>query len=498
MQRRGHPGRELEGRGVARPARDQLPLRGRGDDGRQPRRLQERRQGDRAPERLLDHVHGEARPHVDRQLVPHPLEPLARRRERVRRRVGRLRAATSPARSRASRELAVFVAPTINSYKRFAAGSWAPTTLAWGHDNRTCGFRIVGHGAALRTETRIPGGDVNPYLAFAALLAAGPARDRARARAAAAARGERVRVGRRALPARAARGDRARSRAATMARAALGDDVVDHYLNYARTEQRLFDEVVTCYERERMLRARMRAASSASHVRRARRRWGVLEVERGADPARRTCTRSSARRAAAARAARARTRSRRRSTRSTGIDLLRRRRPRPDALRRRAAPGDRRRPSRSATARSSRCSTAALDARHAGARDLPRLAGAERRARRRPRPAPARRSSAHERHKHTPGVFADHDVAVAPDSRLGGAARRARAGEVAPPPGLRAASATGLRRGRLGRGRHGRGARGSGEALRARRALAPGGGRGHRALRGARRGGARYRAERRG
>src|SRR5438128_8298520 len=72
-----------------------------------------------------------------------------------------------------ARELALFLAPTINSYKRYAAGSWAPTTLAWGHDNRTCGFRIVGHGPSQRVETRIPGGDVNPYLAFAALLAAG-------------------------------------------------------------------------------------------------------------------------------------------------------------------------------------------------------------------------------------------------------------------------------------------------------------------------------------
>src|SRR5207253_5652987 len=70
-------------------------------------------------------------------------------------------------------ELAIFFAPTINSYKRFAAASWAPTTLAWGYDNRTCGYRIVGHGKALRAETRIPGADVNPYLAFAALIAAG-------------------------------------------------------------------------------------------------------------------------------------------------------------------------------------------------------------------------------------------------------------------------------------------------------------------------------------
>ena len=71
------------------------------------------------------------------------------------------------------KELAIFLAPTINSYKRYAAGSWAPTTLAWGQDNRTCGFRLVGHGASRRVETRIPGGDVNPYLAFAAMIAAG-------------------------------------------------------------------------------------------------------------------------------------------------------------------------------------------------------------------------------------------------------------------------------------------------------------------------------------
>ena len=88
--RRGHARRDLEGRGVARPAGDQLPVRRRADDGRQPRRLQERREGDRASERLLDHVHGEARPHVDRELVPHPLVALARRGERVRGRERRL------------------------------------------------------------------------------------------------------------------------------------------------------------------------------------------------------------------------------------------------------------------------------------------------------------------------------------------------------------------------------------------------------------------------
>ena len=150
-----------------------------------------------------------------------------------------------------TRELAIFLAPTINSYKRYAAGSWAPTTLAWGNDNRTCGFRVVGRGPGLRVETRIPGGDVNPYLAFAALIAAGlhgieqelepppPLEGNAYVSDAERFPG----TLREAIGALEAGG---------VARAALGDEVVDHYLNYARTEQRLFDEVVTCYERERM------------------------------------------------------------------------------------------------------------------------------------------------------------------------------------------------------------------------------------------------------
>ena len=93
-----------------------------------------------------------------------------------------------------AREFAVFFAPTINSYKRYAAGSWAPTTLAWGIDNRTCGFRIVGSGGAKRLECRIPGGDVNPYLAFAATIAAGLHGIENAARVAAGVRRECVRV----------------------------------------------------------------------------------------------------------------------------------------------------------------------------------------------------------------------------------------------------------------------------------------------------------------
>jgi glutamine synthetase len=149
------------------------------------------------------------------------------------------------------KELAIFVAPTINSYKRFAAGSWAPTTLAWGHDNRTCGFRIVGHGSALRTETRIPGGDVNPYLAFAALLAAGLAGIEAGLELPPPLEGNAYVSDAERFP-HSLREGIAALEAGTMARTALGDDVVDHYLNYARTEQELFDKAVTCYERERM------------------------------------------------------------------------------------------------------------------------------------------------------------------------------------------------------------------------------------------------------
>jgi glutamine synthetase len=148
------------------------------------------------------------------------------------------------------RELAVFIAPTVNSYKRFAAGSWAPTTMAWGHDNRTCGFRVVGHGAARRVETRIPGGDVNPYLAFAALIAAGLYGVEKGLEAPAALEGNAYESDAERFPG-SLRKAIAALEAGTMARAAFGDQVVDHYLNYARTEQALFDRYVTDWERKR-------------------------------------------------------------------------------------------------------------------------------------------------------------------------------------------------------------------------------------------------------
>ena len=149
------------------------------------------------------------------------------------------------------RELALFLAPTINSYKRYTAGSWAPTSLAWGHDNRTCGFRIVGHGASQRVETRIPGGDVNPYLAFAALIAAGLYGIEQELELPAPLEGNAYESDAERFP-YALREAIDALEHGTMARAALGDEVVEHYLNYGRVEQRLFDEAVTCWERERL------------------------------------------------------------------------------------------------------------------------------------------------------------------------------------------------------------------------------------------------------
>jgi len=150
-----------------------------------------------------------------------------------------------------ARELALFLAPNVNSYKRYAAGSWAPTTLAWGHDNRTCGFRIVGHGSSHRVETRLPGGDVNPYLAFAALIAAGLHGIERGLELPAPLEGNAYDSDAERFPS-TLREAIAALESGTVARDAFGDEVVDHYLNYGRTEQRLFDQVVTCWERERL------------------------------------------------------------------------------------------------------------------------------------------------------------------------------------------------------------------------------------------------------
>jgi len=148
------------------------------------------------------------------------------------------------------RELAVFFAPTINSYKRYAAGSWAPTTLAWGHDNRTCGYRVVGHGKARRVETRIPGGDVNPYLAFAAMIASGLHGIEEGLEAPPPLEGNAYESDAERFPS-SMRDAIEALQSGGMARRAFGDQVVDHYLNYARTEQGQYDRFVTDWERRR-------------------------------------------------------------------------------------------------------------------------------------------------------------------------------------------------------------------------------------------------------
>ncbi|MQA01881.1 MAG: glutamine synthetase [Streptosporangiales bacterium] len=147
-------------------------------------------------------------------------------------------------------EFTYFLAPNINSYKRFVPGSFAPTAIAWGLDNRTCALRVIGHGHSLRVENRVPGGDVNPYLAVAAIVAAGlhgienelPLEP---ALTANAYESDKPHVPSTLREAAGLLDD------SKVARAAFGDEVVDHYLNAARVELAAFDAAVTDWERFR-------------------------------------------------------------------------------------------------------------------------------------------------------------------------------------------------------------------------------------------------------
>jgi len=150
------------------------------------------------------------------------------------------------------KELALFIAPSVNSYKRYASESWAPTSISWGRDNRTCGFRVVGHGQSRRMECRIPGGDVNPYLGYAALLAAGLDGIEQGADPGPELKGNAYEeAGAEPFPS-TLREAVDLWEGSEFARKTFGEAVHKHYLNYGRTEQRLFDEVVTDYERRRM------------------------------------------------------------------------------------------------------------------------------------------------------------------------------------------------------------------------------------------------------
>jgi glutamine synthetase len=148
------------------------------------------------------------------------------------------------------RELTLFFAPHVNSYKRFVPGSFAPTAVAWGRDNRTCSMRVVGHGEGLRVENRLPGADVNPYLALAAMIAAGlhgienelPLEEPFEGNA---YESDKPHVPHTMYDARDLFAESA------TAREAFGQEVVDHYLNRARIELEGFEAAVTDWEKFR-------------------------------------------------------------------------------------------------------------------------------------------------------------------------------------------------------------------------------------------------------
>jgi glutamine synthetase len=150
-----------------------------------------------------------------------------------------------------SPEFCYFFAPTINSYKRYQSASWAPTKMAWSHDNRTVGFRVVGHHDSFRIENRMPGADANPYLAYAAMLAAGMAGIEEQLDCGNAYEGNAyVDSKLRALPG-SLREAADLLDASKLARRAFGDHVVDFYVHTARLEVRAFDNAVTDWERVR-------------------------------------------------------------------------------------------------------------------------------------------------------------------------------------------------------------------------------------------------------
>ncbi len=148
------------------------------------------------------------------------------------------------------REIFAFYAPYPTSYKRYVAGSFAPTGIAWSYDNRTAAFRIVGHGSSLRIECRAPGADANPYLAFAATLAAGLDGIEKQIEPPPMFEGDVYSADVPHVPTSLREAIQEMERS-DWAREAFGDEVIEHYLHFFRTEQRKFDEVVTSWERRR-------------------------------------------------------------------------------------------------------------------------------------------------------------------------------------------------------------------------------------------------------
>ncbi|MFE7133664.1 glutamine synthetase family protein [Streptomyces sp. NPDC057638] len=150
----------------------------------------------------------------------------------------------------ALRDFSLLYAPNINSYKRFQPGSFAPTAVAWGYDNRSCALRVVGHGRSLRFENRVPGGDVNPYLAVAGLIAAGLYGVENRLDLPEECVGSAYTAGHARVPATLREAAELWENS-PVAKAAFGDEVVDHYANMARVELAAFDAAVTDWELRR-------------------------------------------------------------------------------------------------------------------------------------------------------------------------------------------------------------------------------------------------------
>ncbi|EHN73991.1 gamma-glutamylethanolamide synthetase GlnA4 [Streptomyces coelicoflavus] len=150
----------------------------------------------------------------------------------------------------ALREFSLLYAPHINSYKRFQPGSFAPTAVAWGHDNRTCALRVVGHGRSLRFENRLPGGDVNPYLAVAGMVAAGLHGVEQRLELPEPCPGNAYAAAYEHVPTTLREAAELWENS-TLAKEAFGDEVVAHYRNMARVELDAFDAAVTDWELRR-------------------------------------------------------------------------------------------------------------------------------------------------------------------------------------------------------------------------------------------------------
>jgi glutamine synthetase len=150
----------------------------------------------------------------------------------------------------ALRELTLFHAPNVNSYKRFASASFAPTAVAWGHDNRTCSLRVVGHGPSKRIELRLPGADVNPYLSLSAIIAAGLHGMEAALELEPALEGNAYAADKPRVPS-TLREAYDMFASSAIAREAFGEEVVEHYLNNARVELAAYESAVTDWERRR-------------------------------------------------------------------------------------------------------------------------------------------------------------------------------------------------------------------------------------------------------